>query len=70
MAGTDDVKLTAEEAKQLEAAFKDDAFCRLLSEYAAEIADPKNMQETEEYISLLESQQELPAGKSLVRPTR
>lgn len=65
-----DVELTAEEAKQLEEAFKDDGFRKLMAEYASEISDPKYREEQEAYIAQLEAQNELPSGKALVRPSR
>ena len=64
-----DIELTAEEAKQLELAFKDQDFCKLLSDYASEISNPKFKEEQEAYIAQLEAQNELPSGKVLVRPS-
>ena len=65
-----DVKLPAEEAKQLEEAFKDDKFCKLMADYVAALSDPRYKEEQEAYLAQLESQNELPAGKILVRPSR
>ena len=62
--------LTADEAKQLEEAFKDADFLKLMAEYISEISDPKHRAEQEEYIAMLESQNEVPDGKTLVRPSR
>ena len=64
-----DIALTAEEAKELELAFKDQDFCKLLSDYASEISNPKFKEEQEAYIAQLEAQNELPSGKVLVRPS-
>ena len=69
-AGEEDVKLTAEEARQLEQAFKDDEFRKLMAEYVTEISDPNFKAEQEAYITQLESQNEVPLGKALVRPSR
>ena len=62
-------QLTIEEAKQLEAAFKDKDFCKLLSEYVSDISNPKFKEEQEAYLAQLEAQNELPAGKMLIRPS-
>ena len=67
---SNDVKLTAEKAKQLEEAFNDDKFCKLMSEYVSELSDPKYKEEQEAYIAQLEAQNEVPSGKALVRPSR
>ncbi|KAL9188142.1 hypothetical protein ACHAXT_006520 [Thalassiosira profunda] len=63
------VELTAEEAKQLETAFKDEDFRKLLADYAAEIADPKHKDEQEAYIARLEAEGGTPEGKALVWPS-
>lgn len=60
-------KLTSEEAKKFKAAFADPEFRRLFAEYADELADPKNREETEAYISQLEEEQKVPEGKELIR---
>lgn len=65
----EDVELTADEAKALEGAFKDESFRKLMAEYVSEISDPKNREESEAYISQLEAQNEVPVGKALVRPS-
>ena len=62
-------QLTAEEAKQLEAAFKDKDFCKLLSDYVSDISNPKFKEEQEAYLAQLEAQNELPTGKMLIRPS-
>lgn len=64
----DDIQLTLNEVKSLEQAFQDKSFRKLLAEYASEIADPKYRDEQEAYIKQLEQQNELPEGKSLIRP--
>ena len=66
----EEVKLTAEEAKQLERAFKDDEFRKLMAAYVSELSDPKYKEEQEAYIAQLEAQNEVPSGKALVRPSR
>jgi len=47
-----DIELTAEEAKQLETAFKDADFCKLLSDYVSEISNPEFKEEQEKYTLL------------------
>ena len=42
-----DIKLTSEEAKQLEQAFQDESFRKLLADYVDEIRDPKHREEQE-----------------------
>ena len=64
----DDIQLTLDEAKSLEQAFQDESFRKLFAEYANEIADPKYRDEQEAYIKQLEQQNELPEGKTLIRP--
>ena len=68
-ADNDDIELTTEEAKQLESAFKDADFCKLLSDYVSEISNPEFKEEQEKYIAQLEAKNELPTGKALVRPS-
>ncbi|KAL7448310.1 hypothetical protein ACHAWC_000521 [Mediolabrus comicus] len=63
-----DVKLTAEEANKLDAAFESEEFRNLLSSYVESLSDPRNREEQEAYISHLEANQELPIGKSIIRP--
>src|SRR6056300_1223160 len=63
-----DVKLTADEANKLDAAFGSEEFRTLLSSYVESLSDPKNREEQEAYISHLEANQELPLGKSIIRP--
>ena len=64
-----DIELTVEEAKQLETAFKDTDFCKLLSDYVSVISNPTFKEEQEKYIAQLEAKNELPTGKALVRPS-
>ena len=63
-----DVTLTAEESKQFERAFQDEAFRKLMADYVTELSDPQNKEEQEAYIRQLETKKELPPGKSVVRP--
>jgi dynein assembly factor 2 len=63
-----EMKLTAEEAKQVEKAFEDASFRKLLAEYVSELSDPSHREEHEAYIKQLEDQNELPFGKALIRP--
>ena len=67
-ADAEEQQLTAEEAEQLEAAFKDKDFCKLLSDYVSDISNPKFKEEQEAYLAQLEAQNELPTGKMLIRP--
>ena len=68
-ADAEEQQLTVEEAKQLEAAFKDKDFCKLLSNYVSDISNPKFKEEQEAYLAQLEAQNELPTGKMLIRPS-
>ena len=68
--GSDDVKLVLEEATQLEEAFEDDKSCKIMAEYVSELSDPKHKEEQEACIAQLETQNEVPSGKALVRPSR
>ena len=45
-------KLTAEETKQIEQAFQDEAFRKLFAEYVSEISDPKHHEEQEGMVEL------------------
>lgn len=60
-------KLSSDEASRFKKAFADPEFRKLFSEYADELADPKNREETEAYISQLEGEQKVPEGKELIR---
>lgn len=66
----EDVTLSAEEARQFDAAFRDDKFRSLLADYMAELTDQNNKEEQETYIAQLEAQKELPSGKALIWPSR
>lgn len=44
---TDDIELSATEAKQLEQAFQDQTFRKLFSEYVSELSNPDYREETE-----------------------
>ena len=65
----DSIKLTAEEVKQFEKAFENSEFRKLMKDYVTEISDPKHRKEQDEYIKQLESQQNIPEGKEIVRPS-
>ncbi|KAL3805977.1 hypothetical protein ACHAW5_006584 [Stephanodiscus triporus] len=64
-----DDAISEEEVRRLENAFGDDAFCKLMAEYATELSDPKYKAEQEAYLALLETRNELPLGKALVWPS-
>lgn len=66
----DETTLSLKEARQLETAFSDNKFRDLMSEYVAELSDPKHKEEQEAYMAQLESQKDLPPGKSLIWPSR
>lgn len=63
------INLTAEEVQQFEKAFANKEFRNLMAEYVSEISDPKHRAEQDAYIRQLESQQNVPEGKQIVRPT-
>mmetsp|Transcript_28049 Transcript_28049/g.44123 ORF Transcript_28049/g.44123 Transcript_28049/m.44123 type:complete len:276 (+) Transcript_28049:1221-2048(+) len=65
---TNDIQLTAKEAKNFDAAFKSEEFRRLMADYVDSLSDPSNREQQEAYISQLEANKELPPGKSLIRP--
>ena len=61
-------KMTEEEATKFKSAFEDEKFRAILADYMEEISDPKHREETEAYITQLEGEDQVPAGKELVRP--
>lgn len=61
--------MTRDEQDKFLSAMRDPEFRSLLSDYMAEISDPANRTETEQYLAQLESEQKVPADKQLVRPT-
>jgi hypothetical protein len=63
----DTAKFTDAEAGRFKQAFEDPEFRRMFSEYMDELQDPKHREETEAYISQLEGEQKVPAGKELIR---
>eukprot|EP00984_Skeletonema_dohrnii_P022706 scaffold11804_cov105-Skeletonema_dohrnii-CCMP3373.AAC.4 len=65
---SNDIQLTATEAKKFDAAFKSEEFRRLMADYVDSLSDPSNREEQEAYITHLEANKELPPGKSLIRP--
>lgn len=66
---SNDIQLTAEEANKFDAAFKSEEFRKLMADYVESLTDPSNREATDEYISHLEANEELPPGKSLIRPS-
>eukprot|EP00569_Conticribra_weissflogii_P003897 CAMPEP_0171339658 /NCGR_PEP_ID=MMETSP0878-20121228/8076_1 /TAXON_ID=67004 /ORGANISM="Thalassiosira weissflogii, Strain CCMP1336" /LENGTH=361 /DNA_ID=CAMNT_0011841595 /DNA_START=65 /DNA_END=1147 /DNA_ORIENTATION=+ len=65
-----DIEITAQEAKQIKKALEDDSFRKLMTEYVNEISDPKFREEQEAYIRQLEANEEVPDGKSVIRPCK
>mmetsp|Transcript_69250 Transcript_69250/g.139316 ORF Transcript_69250/g.139316 Transcript_69250/m.139316 type:complete len:188 (+) Transcript_69250:66-629(+) len=57
-----------DEAKKFRTAFGDPKFREIMADYMEEISDPKHRVETEQYITQLEQDDQVPAGKELVRP--
>lgn len=62
------IRVTKEEAINIERAFQEEDFRNLLSDYLKEISDPKYRAEQNEYIRYLEEQNAVPQGKKLIRP--
>lgn len=63
-----DFQLSEDEHRRLMQAMKKPEFVKLLNEYVEEISDPKNKQEYEAYLKQLETGNELPPGRKLLRP--
>ena len=64
----ENIRVTKEEAINIERAFQEEDFRNLLSDYLKEISDPKHRAEQNEYIRYLEEQNAVPQGKKLIRP--
>ncbi|RYY70513.1 hypothetical protein EON63_22510 [archaeon] len=62
-----EMKFTEDEANRFKKAFADLEFRKMFSEYMDELQDPKHREETEAYITQLESEQKVPEGKELIR---
>jgi len=60
---------TLDEVNKFQKAFDDPEFRKLFASYMEEIQDPSYREETEQYISQLEGEDKVPAGKELIRPT-
>jgi hypothetical protein len=67
--GSENLNLTPDEAERFKKAFDDPEFCKLMSDYVGDLQNPEYRAETESYISELEGENKVPAGKELVRPT-
>lgn len=63
-----DLKLTNEEVKNFEQAMKKPEFMDLMKEYMDDISDPKYRAEQEKYLRELESKNEIPKDKELLKP--
>ena len=63
----DKLGFTNEETLKFKKAFEDPEFRNLFAEYMDELQDPAHRDETEAYISQLEGENKVPAGKQLVR---
>lgn len=63
----DEMNFTPEEADRFKKAFSDPEFRKLFADYMDEMQDPQHREETEAYISQLESEQKVPEGKELIR---
>lgn len=66
---SDDMKFTPEESDRFKKAFEDPEFRKMFAEYMDEIQDPNHREETENYISQLETEDKVPQGKQLIRYT-
>ena len=66
-AQSEKMKFTPEETERFKRAFADPEFRKMFSEYVDEIQDPRNREETEQYIQQLEGEQKVPEGKELIR---
>ncbi|CAM9140701.1 unnamed protein product [Phaeothamnion confervicola] len=65
----DTFEMTTEESDRFLKAFKEEEFRKMFSEYVDEIQDPKHRAENEEYLRVLEGNNQVPSGKRLIRPT-
>lgn len=66
-ANSETLTFSPEEANRFKKAFSDPEFRKMFSDYMDELQDPKNRDETEAYISQLETEQKVPEGKELIR---
>lgn len=64
----DKLGFSKDEAAKFGKAFEDPEFRKMFGDYMDELQDPANRQETEDYISQLEGENRVPAGKELIRP--
>ena len=65
----EDMKFSTEEADRFKKAFEDPEFRKMFADYMDEIQDPSYREETEQYISQLETEDKVPQGKQLIRPS-
>jgi dynein assembly factor 2 len=63
----EDMKFSTEEADRFKKAFEDPEFRKMFADYMDEIQDPSYREETEQYISQLETEDKVPQGKQLIR---
>lgn len=63
----EDMKFSTEEADRFKKAFEDPEFRKMFADYMDEIQDPRYREETEQYISQLETEDKVPEGKQLIR---
>uniref|UniRef100_K3WS74 Protein kintoun n=1 Tax=Globisporangium ultimum (strain ATCC 200006 / CBS 805.95 / DAOM BR144) TaxID=431595 RepID=K3WS74_GLOUD len=68
-ASSPELRMSVDEQKKFLSAMQNPEFRSLLNEYMAEISDPANRAETEQYLSQLERDQKVPEDKLLVRPS-
>lgn len=65
---TPQLDMSQDEQQKFLSAMQNPEFRSLLNEYMAEISDPANRAETEQYLAQLENEQKVPEDKLLVRP--
>jgi dynein assembly factor 2 len=65
---SEQLNLTREERDRIEKALDKKEFRDLMANYVDEISDPKHKAEQDEYLRQLESQNEVPEGKKIIRP--
>lgn len=65
---TPQLDMSKDEQQKFLSAMQNPEFRSLLNEYMAEISDPANRAETEQYLAQLENEQKVPEDKQLVRP--
>jgi dynein assembly factor 2 len=66
--GKDALDLSEDEVKKFSSAFKKPEFREMFKEYLAEISNPDNRAEYEEYIKSQEVQNQAPVGRELMKP--